>query len=480
MDQGHIERTLLRVRLLLTRSAVHRMGLRTLEDTQRNHVAFLHECHVVFKRALHLLIEDSLTLEKLLTGLDKNETDYKRRKAVYEYWLKLLELSYDTFIWIASNHDRSEVLKHYKGPKHGALAKQNIRSVIEVASQMNKERDVLAIPLDFSRFSCITDLLRIRRYADGRVSSDFIEVKEGSVNDEIFEVMKARDPDEYLKFFDKYGEKGAKQVERMFKQGQVVDDRIKLFGLQPGVYDEERAVRIVTELKDGEDGSFHEVIEPLIQQARTGKYSVETIGDCLVLAASDATSQERYMRTDYVARCVVHAAFGDEAETGNQEKLLRALQRIEFTDWRSGFGSVLCIPPTLRPFSPRSFLDLLFGRIQLHLYFDGASFVRLCSEHGVRAGFIKKRNTNRLKTTLGWRKGEVPIWDGRAIGFLAGGESFVFDRGYYDEILFNWRTPEAIVGHMKQLDSELAKSPLPRSAERSLRRLFAENDLEPA
>jgi hypothetical protein len=480
VDQGHIERTLLRVRLLLTRSAAHRMGLRTLEDSQRNHVEFLHECHVVFKRALHLLIEDSLTLEKLLTGLDKNETDYKRRKAVYEYWLKLLELSYDTFLWIASNHDRSEVHKHYKGLKHGALAKQNIRSVIEVANQMNKEPEVLAIPLDFSRFSCIADLLRIRRNADGRVSSDFIEVKEGAVNDEIFEVIKARDPDEYLKFFDKYGEKGAKQVERMFKQRQVADDRIKLFGLQPGVYDEERAVRIVTELKVGEDGSFHEVIGPLIQQSRTGKYSVETIGDCLVLAALDATSQERYVRTDYVARCVVHAAFGDEAETKEQEKLFRALQRIEFADWRSGFGSLLCIPPTLRPLSPRSFLDLLFGRIQLHLYFDGASFVRLCIEHGVRAGFIKKRNTNRLKTTLGWRKGEVPLWDGRAIGFIAGGESFVFDRGYYDEILFNWRTPEAIVGHMKQLDSELAKSPLPRATERPLQRLFTENDLEPA
>lgn len=454
------------------------MGLRTLEDTQSIHVAFLHECHAVFKRALHLLIEDSLTLEKLLTGLDNNETDYKRRKAVYEYWLKLLELTYDTFLWIASNHDRSEVLKHYKGLKHGALANQNIRSVIEVANQMNKEPEVLAIPLDFSRFSCISDLLRIRRYADGRVSSDFIEVKEGSVNDEIFEVMKARDPDEYLKFFDKYGEKGVKQVERMFKQRQVADDHIKLFGLQPGIYDEERAVRIVTELKVGEDGSFHEVIEPLIQQAHTGKYSVETIGDCLVLAALDATSQERYVRADYVARCVVHSAFGDETGTREQEKLLGALQRIEFTDWRSGFGSVLCIPPTLRRLSPRSFLDLLFGRIQLHLYFDGASFVRLCAEHGVRAGFIKKRTTNRLKTTLRWRIGEVPLWDGKAIGFFAGGESFVFGRGYYDEILFNWRMPEAIVGHIRQLDSELAESPLPRSTERPLQRLFAENDLE--
>ena len=36
------------------------------------------------------------------------------------------------------------------------------------------------------------------------------------MNDEIFEVMTAKDSDEYLKFFDKYGEKGVKQVERMF------------------------------------------------------------------------------------------------------------------------------------------------------------------------------------------------------------------------------------------------------------------------
>ena len=160
--------------------------------------------------------------------------------------------------------------------------------------------------------------------------SDFIEVKEGSVNDEVFEVMKARDPDEYLKFFRQVRRERGEAGRTNVQQRQVADDRIKLFGLQPGVYDEERAIPW-TELKVGEDGSFHEVIEPLIQQARTGKYSVETIGDCLVLAALDATSQERYLRTDYVARCVAHAAFGDD-ETREQEKLLRALQRIEFPE----------------------------------------------------------------------------------------------------------------------------------------------------
>lgn len=480
MDQRHIERTLVRSRLLLTRSAVQRMGLRSLQDIQQNYAAFLQECHASFKRALKILIDDILGLERLLTELDKNAPGQKGRLATYRYWLRLLELAYDSFVWIASNHDRSEVLKHYKGPKHGALLKQNIQSVITVANQLNKQPDVIAIPLDFSRFSCISDLLRIRRHSDGRCSSDFIEVKEGIVNDKIFEVIKAKDPDRYLEFFDEYGEKGIAQIERVFKQRQVVDDRIKLFDMQPGIYHEERAVRIVTEMKIGTEDSFHECVEPLIQKARAGEYSVETIGDCLVVAALDATAEQKYVRTDYVARCVVHAAFGDPTVTGNQAALLQALQSIQFTDWRAGFGSVFCIPPLLRPFSTRSFLDLLFGRIQLHLYFDATSFVRLCTEHGVRAGFLKKRTTNRLRTTRGWRKGEVPLFGGRAIGYIVGGLSAVFSRSYYDEILFNWMTPSAVVGHMKQLELELANAELHQADGASSRDLFSGNDLESA
>jgi hypothetical protein len=60
MEQRQIERHLLRARLLITRSAVHRLGFRTMEDVQENRVAFFHECHAVFKKALRLLIDDML------------------------------------------------------------------------------------------------------------------------------------------------------------------------------------------------------------------------------------------------------------------------------------------------------------------------------------------------------------------------------------------------------------------------------------
>jgi hypothetical protein len=168
-----------------------------------------------FQKGLILLIDDMLEVERLLGEIQGHSSAEKQLKAKYRYWLRLLEIAYDSFVWIAANHDRSEVTKYYKGPKHDALVHQNNHSVIELAKQLNREPDVFAFPLDFSRFACITDLLRTRRHRDGRVSQDFIEVKEGAVNDEAFELLKAKDPDRYFAFFDKYGEKGIAQIQRM-------------------------------------------------------------------------------------------------------------------------------------------------------------------------------------------------------------------------------------------------------------------------
>lgn len=410
MNQRHLECNFLRCRILLTRSAVQRMGLRTMEDIQENQTALLHECNAVFKKALKLLMDDMLTLERLLVPLEKESAAQKQLSATYRYWLRILELAYDSFLWISANYDRSDIVKYYKGPKHGALVHQNIQSVLGLAEKFNEEPDVFAIPLDFSRFACIGDLLRIRHHSDGRVSHDFMEVKEGKVNDEVFEVLKTNDSDRYFEFFDKYGEKGIAQIPRVIKQRQVSDNRIQRMGMQPGIYQEEQAVRLVTEMNVTEGDSYARSIEALVRNARAGTYSVDTIDDCLVLAALDPASEQNYVRTNYVARCVIHAGFADPAATNDQETLLQALKSIEFTDWRSGFGSVLCIPPLLRPLSARCFLDLLFGRIQLHLHFDPSTFLRLCAEAGVRAGFLKKRTTNRLRSRFGWRKGQVPLF----------------------------------------------------------------------
>src|SRR5579859_2211561 len=480
MNQRHIERNLLRCRLLLTRSAIQRLGLRTPGEIRENRADFLRECHTVFKRALRLLIDDMLNLEVLLAELDKTRDNQKQLISKYRYWLRILELAYDSFLWISADYDRSDVVKYYKAPKHGTLLHQNVQSVLELTDEFNKEPDVFAIPLDFSRFACIGDLLRIRRHSDGRVSHDFIEVKEGKVNDAVFDVLKSKDPDRYSEFFDEYGEKGIAQIKRVVKQREVGNSRIKRLGLQPGIYQEKEAVRLVTEMPCGQAHSYADSIESLVHSARKGTHSVDTIDGCLVIVALDGTSEQNYLRTDYVARCVIQAAFREATAPGDLEKLSQALDSIEFTDWRSGFGSVFCIPPLLRPLSARCLLDLLFGRIRLHLYFDPASFLRLCADSGVCAGFLKKRITNRLRSTFGWKKGQVPLFGGRAIGYITGGVTDILVPSYLDEIFFNWRKPSAIVRHIKQIESEFPTPGAGSTTEPPVTQFFSQNDLESA
>ena len=478
MHQPHIERTLLRCRLLLTRSAVHRLGYRTSAELSQNHVAFLHECHAVFKRAQKLLIHDLLALEAQLTEAQKDPVDHKEAIPRFRYWITLLELTYDSFLWIAANHDRSDLTKFYKGPKHGALLYQNIQSVIELAEQLNQEPEVFAIPLDFSRFTCIGDILRIRRHADGRISQDFIEVKEGKVNEEIFDLLRAKNPERYNEFLGKYGVKGASQIERVLKQERTMNAHVDLLGLQPGVYAKNAVVRLVTEMAIGHGDSFQDSVESLVQSAREKKHSVQTIDDCLVVTALNADSEEHCSKMDYTARFIAHARFGDLTITANQDKLFQALAAIHFLDWRSGYGSVLCIPPALRGLSTRCFLDLLFGRIRLHLHFDPASFIQLCAEAGIRAGFVKKRTTNQLRSRFGWRKGQVPLFDGRAVGYITGAIAAVLSPSYLDEILFNWRMPSAIVRHIKQTGDELPETTPVGATPSPTSRLFSETDLE--
>jgi hypothetical protein len=85
-------------------------------------------------------------------------------------------------------------------------------------------------------------------------------------------------------------------------------------------------VRLVSEMTIGQDDSFHGVIEPLLHNARHGKYSVEVIDDCLVVAALDPKSLENYRRTDYVARCVVYAGSAGSAGTLGSRETSRGAQ----------------------------------------------------------------------------------------------------------------------------------------------------------
>ncbi|MGC1417730.1 MAG: hypothetical protein WA817_20750 [Candidatus Acidiferrum sp.] len=476
MHERRLERVLVRCRLLIRRSAIHRLGIWSMEARLKNYARFIAECHRAYKRAAEILIVEMLILERAIaqTSEDGDTQSLHRQK----YWLHILELAFDSFVWIAANHDRSNVTKIYKGSKFGLLSQQNIESVIETANELNTSENVFAFPLDFSRFSCIGDLLRITRDATGEVALAFIEVKEGRINERIFEEVFTKKEQSVEKLAAQFDDKGIKQIQRMQRQEQVALKQLKYFDARPGIYKGKDENRIISELRIGAEDRYDDLIELLMHRARQGEFSSEIVDDCVVVTALNATSAQRYSITDFSSRATVHAAFLANGPSKSDGELVNQMENIRFIDWMEALHSPSTVPPLLRPLSTRSFLDLMTGRIQLRFYFDPGSFLRLCRDQKIQAGFVRKKVTNRLRTTQCWKKDQVPIFDGRALGYLAGRYAGIIGWGFIHEILFNWRTPKAIVRHLSRLDAEVEQLGGPHLGQDVNRDWFSDKDLE--
>jgi hypothetical protein len=86
--------------------------------------------------------------------------------------------------------------------------------------------------------------------------------------------------------------------------------------------------------------------------------------------------------------------------------------------------------------------------------------------------------TNRLRSKFGWKKDQVPLFGGRAIGYTSGAVTNVLTPSYLDEIFFNWRRPSAIVRHIKQLGSEFPKFQPERQTQPKAPLWFSEDDFD--
>src|SRR5271156_5594664 len=304
MDQKHLERVLVRCRLLITRGAIIRLGFPTESEIRQLGAKFTEECHVAFKKAAEILVREMLQLDREIQEA-KAEKPLVRKQ---EYWLHILELAFDSFIWIAANLDRSNVVKIYKGPKFGSLAAQNITSVIESVDERTAAADVFAFPLDFSRFSCIADAVRIT-HKKGGVALDFIEVKEGHVNAKIFDMMISKHVESVTEVREQLGEKAAKQAERMLRQEQLAKRQLRFFGADPGIYETADERRIISVMKLDETSQFDGLVEILLDRARKGEYSTDIVDGTLAVTALNRTSQQRYVISDFSSRVTVHSQF---------------------------------------------------------------------------------------------------------------------------------------------------------------------------
>lgn len=456
--ESRIQNDLLECRRLFTRSVTDIPKYSTPEKIRDDYPGFLRELFKAHKAALTILIDGILHLENLLTqtNLADDSDSHKPELAKLGYWKRLLELSFNTFVWLNIGMDRSNVRRVFKGPKYGDLFHQNIESVLAYISKVNKDPNEIAIPLDFCSFSPICDILKISYSESDNVRrTAFIEAKSGKVNDEMLETIDTGTMDSYFKFFDTYGEKGIKQMERFFRQGMMLEKSQKLVDAEPGVYEnpvnpDEHLIILANETQVHH---FSDKVAQLLEKANRKEFAVDQVDNCLVIGAINAEDEKILMLGEYDVRLYIYHSFINTATLNGAPyppDLPEILSTIKLIDWREGFGSVILEPIMLRNIPDQHLIDLLLCKRKLKIFFDPQGFVDLCNDNGLRTNFINRKEVNRLMSS-GSTKGLVNF-NGQFIHFSHGDISMAFGDGTFHEILFNWVYPTSVIEQMKQLN----------------------------
>jgi hypothetical protein len=455
--ENRIQNDLLECRRLFTRSVIDIPKYSTLEKIKEDYSGFQRECFKAHKAALRILIDGILHLENLLmqTNIANTPDSYKAETAKLCYLKRLLELSYNTFVWISVGMDRSNIRKVFKGPKYGDLSHQNIESVLAYISEANKDSNEIAIPLDFCSFSPICDILKISYSESDNVRHiAFIEAKSGKVNDAMLETIDVGTMDAYFRFFDLYGEKGIKQMERFFRQSKIHKKSQELINAEPGVYEnpvnpEERLIILANE---SQAHHFSDKVAQLLEKADRKEFAVDQVDNCLVVGAINAEDEKILMLGEYDERLYIYHSFINPNTLDGAPyppDLSKILSTIKLIDWREGFGSVILEPIMLRHIPGQHLIDLLLGRKRLKFFFNPQRFVFLCNDNGLKAKLTSTKEANRMRSS-GSTKGLVDF-DGQFIHYSLGDISAILGDGIFHEMLFNWVNPTSIINQMKEI-----------------------------
>ncbi|MCD6413208.1 MAG: hypothetical protein J7L54_03595 [Elusimicrobia bacterium] len=325
-----------------------------MKKIRKNYPSFLREYFKSHKAALKILIDGILHLEKLLANVANVSDSQRTETAKLGYWKHLLELSYNTFVWINVGMDRSNVRKIFKGPKYGDLTHQNIESVLSYVSEANKNPNEIVIPLDFCSFSPICDILKISySESDNILHTTFLEAKSGKVNDEMLETIEDGTINAYFRFFNTYGKKGIKQMERFFRQQMVLKKSQKLVNAEPGIYENPMNPKENVIILDNEAQPHHfsDKVAQLLEKAERKEFAVDQIDHCLIVGAINAEDEKSLMLGEYDVRLYIYHLFINPATLDGAPyppDLPKILSSIKLTDWREGFGSVILEPILLR------------------------------------------------------------------------------------------------------------------------------------
>ena len=367
----------------------------TAESIQKNLNSFIPTVHDTWKRWHFRAIEEILTFDSAYEA-DKRMPIKGPFREFTHYVRQLWRKVNDSIIWSMAGERRHFVKRLCLYRRRGLLTEANPKTILKYLDYLNKDPYSIAIWNDAT--TCV-DIGDISFFHHGNRDWHFIEVKEGSVNDELGAVMKTFDNDNFYgsvdSFISRYGIKGKKQLERCVKQSTTNSQAMELLNKEEGIDPVTSMYLKVVELVEVDEFYDDQMKEFIDNAIAKGINDTLVVDGCLWIYVKG-------QRTKGEVRAPMR--FVEYLRTNNDFFRLHSSRRIKGCDMggirnlNDSLMMPMAKPLFIRYFTPTQIGEIALGKMMnnIYLFLDMEMFGALLEQNGAAFSWSTPKEARRL------------------------------------------------------------------------------------
>jgi hypothetical protein len=392
----------------------------SLEAIEANRKAFEERVHSTWKRLHGRSLDEILAIEKVLSRARKNLP--KDFVWYLERTIAIWRRVNDAIVWTLVNYQDHVIRTVCHHKDRVRLTDANPSALRRLLDEINADPQSVAIWSDATSCVDVGDIL-CRSFSDK--PNGFIEVKEGKMNERIFDLMGTKGtPEERMKeiagFAEKYGPKAMKQLERVIKQRQRYIQFMDILDNDRG-FDPRRDADVTIREADTQLNSYDQELQLIIDESDRAS-SLRCIDRCLwVYVDRDVSKSPEEKMVDFERELT------EASPTTLQWFREHCGSRAQFMPVVLEGNLTLpdAIPLFLRQLEPETVRDVLMGKLMysVFLFVDWFELGHIVADLGAELAWssAKEGRSQRAKPrpqrmfTFGDRVPRVQLRDGKGL-----------------------------------------------------------------
>lgn len=379
----------------------------TREDIQRDELKFGRAFHNGLFQFHIQNTQNILLAEEQMKARPNNPTaEQQTSKRGWQHLRQIFRTLNDCIAWTVFREPSFTINRLCRHRPRGYLRDQNPDSALKIITDLSKTGDTLAIWNDATRSIDLQDVTAIS-LKPRQIS--FIEIKEGPINGEIFEVLKGCTEAEVLKrmeeFASRRGATGLQQLERFIKQ-RMHADKLHTLASNDDVEDPfTENKRIATSPPQPLAHYDQMELAGLLEEVREKEFASMTVDNCLHVLA---VNQRRRMSNTPIDSLIEKELKDRMTTPSNGEPDCRGIM----VPLQETLYSPISMPVMIRPLEPLDIADICIGNVVLFFMFDVNAWARLFQECRLSWSSVKEGRREQSKPFLARRMvidGRIPI-----------------------------------------------------------------------